>query len=79
MQVCMFQVEGLSSLSVVVVAKRMRSHGIVFVQVDVPKPFVEHVKEVREQRNKPKIDFNSEDDLRPSLLGLNATMACVLA
>ncbi|CAE7840491.1 unnamed protein product [Symbiodinium sp. KB8] len=31
------------------------------MEVDVPKPFVEHVKEVREQRNKPKIDFNSED------------------
>ncbi|CAE7498840.1 unnamed protein product [Symbiodinium natans] len=31
------------------------------MEVDVPNQFAEHVKEVREQKNKPKIDFNSED------------------
>ncbi|CAE7487977.1 unnamed protein product [Symbiodinium pilosum] len=31
------------------------------MEVDVPKPFLDHVKEVRERKNRPKIDFNSED------------------
>ncbi|CAJ1364318.1 unnamed protein product [Effrenium voratum] len=30
------------------------------VEVDVPKPFIDHMKEVKEQRSRPKIDFNSE-------------------
>ena len=39
----------------------MTSREHQFVQVDVPNQFAEHVKEVREQKNKPKIDFNSEE------------------
>ena len=76
---CRSVVEGFSSCRGQSRQARKRSHGTVLVQVDVPKPFVEHVKEVREQRNKPKIDFNSEDDVCVSLFGLDATVACVLA
>ena len=43
------------------ICSRLLLLGCIHLQVDVPKPFLDHVKEVRERKNRPKIDFNSED------------------